>query len=56
MILGSQIWTDVFWTSVVAGGIATIVLALSWTRLFPSLAGLGRLEDIRPEPVATLVR
>jgi hypothetical protein len=43
-------------TSVVAGGIATIVLALSWTRLFPSLARLGRLEDIRPEPVATLVR
>jgi MFS family permease len=43
-------------TSVVAGGIATIGLALSWTRLFPSLARLGRLEDIRPEPVATLVR
>ena len=42
-------------TSVVAGGIATIGLALSWTRLFPSLARLGRLEDIRPEPVATLV-
>jgi MFS family permease len=43
-------------TSVVAGGIATIALALSWTRLFPSLARLGRLEDIRPEPVATLAR
>jgi hypothetical protein len=43
-------------TSVVAGGIATIGLALSWTRLFPSLARLGRLEDIRPEPVATLAR
>jgi MFS family permease len=43
-------------TSVVAGGVATICLALSWTRLFPSLAQLGRLEDIRPEPVATLAR
>jgi MFS family permease len=43
-------------TSVVAGGVATICLALSWTRLFPSLARLGRLEDIRPEPVATLAR
>jgi MFS family permease len=43
-------------TSVVAGGIATIGIALSWTRLFPSLARLGRLEDIRPEPVATLAR
>ena len=41
-------------TSVVAGGVATIAVALSWTRLFPSLARLGRLEDIRPEPVARL--
>ena len=42
-------------TAVVAGGIATIALALSWARLFPSLAGLGRLEDLRPEPAgATL--
>jgi MFS family permease len=38
-------------TSVVAGGAATIAIALSWTRLFPSLARLGRLEDLRPEPV-----
>src|SRR5436305_1382721 len=38
-------------TAVVAGGIATIGIALSWTRLFPSLARLGRLEDLRPEPV-----
>ena len=43
-------------TSVVAGGIATIGLALSWTKFFPSLARLGRLEDIRPEPVATLAQ
>jgi MFS family permease len=39
-------------TAVVAGGIATVGLALSWTRLFPSLARLGRLEDLRPEPAA----
>jgi MFS family permease len=38
-------------TSVVAGGIATIGIALSWTKLFPSLARLGRLEDLRPAPV-----
>jgi MFS family permease len=38
-------------TSVVAGGIATIGIALAWTGLFPSLARLGRLEDLRPEPV-----
>jgi hypothetical protein len=37
--------------SVVAGGIATVVIAASWTKLFPSLAHLGRLEDLRPEPV-----
>jgi MFS family permease len=35
---------------VVAGGVATIVIAASWTRLFPSLARLGRLEDLRPAP------
>jgi MFS family permease len=38
-------------TAVVAGGVATIGIALSWTRLFPSLARMGRLEDLRPEPV-----
>ena len=36
---------------VVAGGIATIGLAIGWTRFFPSLARMGRLEDLRPEPV-----
>ena len=41
--------------SVVAGGVATIVLALSWTKLFPSLAHLGRLEDLEPEPVRWVV-
>ncbi|MBA3717277.1 MAG: MFS transporter [Actinobacteria bacterium] len=37
--------------SVVAGGVATIAIALAWTRLFPSLAHLRRLEDLQPEPV-----
>src|SRR5207247_8980540 len=37
-------------TSVVAGGVATIGIALAWTGLFPSLAHLGRLEVLRPAP------
>lgn len=36
--------------AVVAGGIATIGIAAAWTRLFPSLGRMGRLEDLRPEP------
>jgi MFS family permease len=39
-------------TAVVAGGVATIAIALSWTRLFPALSRMGRLEDLRPEAVA----
>ena len=35
-------------TAVVAGGVATIGVAVSWARLFPSLAGMGRLEELRP--------
>jgi hypothetical protein len=31
--------------------VATIAVALSWTRLFPELSRMGRLEDLRPEPV-----
>jgi len=38
-------------TAVVAGGVATIGIALSWTRLFPALSRMGRLEDLQPEPV-----
>ena len=34
--------------SVVAGGAITIAIALSWTRLFPSLAKLGRMSELRP--------
>jgi MFS family permease len=41
-------------TTVVAGGIATIALAASWTKLFPSLARMGKLEDLRPEPADSL--
>jgi NADH:ubiquinone oxidoreductase subunit K len=37
-------------TAVVAGGAATIAIAVSWTRLFPSLSRMGRLEDLQPEP------
>jgi MFS family permease len=37
-------------TAVVAGGAATIGIAVAWFRAFPSLAGMGRLEDLRPEP------
>jgi MFS family permease len=34
--------------SVVAGGAITIAIALSWTKLFPALARLGRMSDLRP--------
>ena len=37
--------------AVVAGGGAMIGIAGTWKRFFPSLAQLGRLEDLRPEPV-----
>jgi MFS family permease len=37
--------------SVVAGGGAMIAVAASWTRLFPALARMGRLDELRPEPV-----
>jgi MFS family permease len=35
-------------TSVVAGGVVTIGIAGVWTRIFPPLARMGRLEDLRP--------
>jgi MFS family permease len=37
--------------AVVAGGIVMVGVAAIWTRLFPALARLGKLEDLRPEPV-----
>jgi MFS family permease len=34
--------------AVVGGGVITILLALTWGRLFPALADVDRLEDVRP--------
>jgi MFS family permease len=34
--------------AVVAGGTLTIVIALGWNRLFPALAGIDRMRDLRP--------
>ena len=34
--------------AVVGGGVMTILLAVSWGRLFPALANVDRLEDVRP--------
>jgi predicted MFS family arabinose efflux permease len=35
--------------AVLAGGVATIALAAVWTKLFPDLARVDRLEDLHPE-------
>jgi MFS family permease len=40
--------------TVVAGGVATIGIALASIKVFPELARMGRLEDLRPEPAGTL--
>jgi hypothetical protein len=40
--------------AVVVGGFATIAIALAWWRLFPALARVDRLDELRPvapEPV-----
>jgi MFS family permease len=37
--------------AVVAGGALTIGLALVWTRVFPALARVGRLDELRPAPL-----
>ena len=34
--------------AVVAGGALTVAIALCWSRLFPALAGVDRLRDVRP--------
>lgn len=41
-------------TTVVAGGVATIGIALASIKLFPDLAHMGKLEDLRPEPAGNL--
>ena len=38
--------------AVVAGGVTMIGIAATWTRAFPALARMGRLQDLRPEPLA----
>ena len=40
--------------AVVGGGVMTILLALSWGRLFPALANVERLEDVRPPEPAVV--
>ncbi len=37
--------------AVVGGGAITILIAISWSRFFPALARVDRLEHIRPAPV-----
>ena len=37
--------------AVVAGGVVMVGIAAIWTKLFPALARLGKLADLRPEPV-----
>jgi hypothetical protein len=37
-------------TAVVAGGVVTIGLAAAWLWLFPALARMDRIEDVRPAP------
>jgi MFS family permease len=37
--------------AVVAGGALTIAIAAAWTRLFPALARVDRLEALRPVPL-----
>jgi MFS family permease len=37
--------------AVVAGGALTVGLACAWSRFFPALAQIGRMEDLRPAPV-----
>jgi hypothetical protein len=34
--------------AVVGGGVVTLAIALSWRRLFPSVARIDRLQEIRP--------
>ena len=40
--------------AVVVGGVATIVVAGVWWRLFPSLARVDRLDDLRPVAVEVI--
>ena len=42
--------------AVVAGGIATIVLALVWPRVFPALARIDRLEELSTVATGSPIR
>ncbi|HET6867055.1 MAG TPA: MFS transporter [Solirubrobacteraceae bacterium] len=43
--------------AVVGGGVMTILIAVSWGRIFPALAEVDRLEDVQPaEPVREPIR
>jgi hypothetical protein len=37
--------------AVVIGGVATVVVAGAWWKLFPSLARVDRLDELRPVAV-----
>ena len=41
--------------AVVGGGVITVVIAVSWSRIFPDLARVDRLQDVRPAPAAPAV-
>jgi hypothetical protein len=38
--------------AVVLGGVLTIGIAVTWTRLFPDLARVDRLDELRPAEAA----
>jgi MFS family permease len=38
--------------AVVGGGVMTMLIALSWRRIFPALADVDRLDQVRPAPAA----
>ncbi|MDX6441758.1 MAG: hypothetical protein QOE43_1487 [Gaiellaceae bacterium] len=40
--------------AVVAGGLVMIGVAATWTKLFPALARMGKLADLRPEPASSV--
>jgi hypothetical protein len=39
--------------AVVAGGAITVALAVTWRWLFPDLARVDRIDELRPEPAGT---
>ena len=38
--------------AVVIGGVLTMAIAVGWTRFFPALANVDRLDELRPQPQA----